>query len=287
MKLKDAFQLAYHNLHAAREAQKIQYDKRAKLQKFEVGDKVFMTTVVVKQHQSPKFTPKWQGPFRITRKISDLLYEVNTGKIGKEQIIHVNRLKPCFESKIWENAMRNGNSYYNPMSKLPLPLIPNIGNDQEAIETAPQLQSNRTVRFSPQDSSTPQRIQRDRQLSSPSPCLSSPLLSDSSCNESTNPSGQSSESETLIDSSTLINESESSTTFRSALETSSDGNRQSNSYNLLQSPHRPLEMSQEQNKTVQRHNLRDRTKIFKPLRFRNNCNVIDRRKLPTKNNKLE
>ena len=166
--------------------------------------------------------------------------------------------------------MRNGNSYYNPMSNLPLPLIPNIGNDQEAIETAPQLQSNRTVRFSPQDSSTPQRIQRGRPLSSPSPCLSSPLLNDSSSNESTNPSGQSSESETLIDSSTLINESESSTTFRSALETSSDGNRQSNSYNLLQSPHRPLEMSQEQNKTVQRHNLRDRTKIFKPLRFRNN-----------------
>ena len=114
--------------------------------------------------------------------------------------------------------MRNGNSYHNPMSNLPLPLFPKIGNDQEAIETAPQLQSKRTIRLSPHNSSTPRRIQRDRPLISSSPSLSSPRRNDSSSDES-----------------------------KSALETSSDGSRQSNNSNLLQSPHRPLEMSQEQN----------------------------------------
>jgi len=87
--------------------------------------------------------------------------------------------------------MRNGNSYHNPMSNLPLPLIPNIGNDQGAIETAPQLQSNRAVRFSLHDSSTPQRIQRDRPLISSSPSFSSPLRNDSSSNESNNHNEQS------------------------------------------------------------------------------------------------
>jgi hypothetical protein len=60
--------------------------------------------------------------------------------------------------------MRNGNSFPNPMSNLPLPLIPKIGNRQEAIETDSQLQSNRTVRFSPNDSFTRRRIHRDLRL---------------------------------------------------------------------------------------------------------------------------
>ena len=70
--------------------------------------------------------------------------------------------------------MRNGSFYHNPMSNLPLPLFSKIGNDQEAIETAPQFQSKRTIRFSPHNSSTPRRIQRDRPLISSSPSLSSP-----------------------------------------------------------------------------------------------------------------
>ena len=80
--------------------------------------------------------------------------------------------------------MRNGNSYHNPMSNHPLPLFPDIGNDQEAIKTAPQLQSSRTVRFSPHNSSTPRRIQRERPLISSSPSLSSPRRNDFSSNES-------------------------------------------------------------------------------------------------------
>ena len=102
IKLRDAFQLAYSNMHAAQEAQKFQYDKKSKLQKFNVGDKVYMTTVVIQPNQSRKFTPKWQGPYRITRQISDLLYEVNIGKVGKEQIVHCNRLKPCYEFELWK-----------------------------------------------------------------------------------------------------------------------------------------------------------------------------------------
>ena len=172
--------------------------------------------MVVEAHQSPKFTPKWQGPFRISRKQEKIIFLLNW--IDKEQVVHVNRLKYCFEILIWKNAMRNGNSYHNPMSNLPLPLFPKIGNDQEAIETAPQLQSKRTIRLSPHNSSTPRRIQRDRPLISSSPSLSSPRRNDSSSDES-----------------------------KSALETSSDGSRQSNNSNLLQSPHRPQEMSQEQN----------------------------------------
>ena len=126
IKLRDAFQLAYSNMHAAQEAQKFQYDKKSKLQKFNVGDKVYMTTVVIQPNQSRKFTPKWQGPYRITRQISDLLYEVNIGKVGKEQIVHVNRLKPCYESELWKEITEKNNVGPVAPTELPIPVVPII-----------------------------------------------------------------------------------------------------------------------------------------------------------------
>ena len=35
----------------------------------------------------------WRGPFQITRKLSEVLYEVNCGREGQRQIIHCDRLR--------------------------------------------------------------------------------------------------------------------------------------------------------------------------------------------------
>ena len=39
-----------------------------------------------------KFSKLWQGPYKVTRKLSNLNYEV-IDKYGKKRVVHVNRLK--------------------------------------------------------------------------------------------------------------------------------------------------------------------------------------------------
>ena len=46
----------------------------------------------IQTYRSPKFTSFWRGPFQITRKLSEVLYEVNCGRDGQRQIIHCDRL---------------------------------------------------------------------------------------------------------------------------------------------------------------------------------------------------
>ena len=102
-KLQSAFQLAKNNLTESRARQKRQFDKRAALKKFEIGDKVYVTTVVVKPEQSAKFTKKFHGPYRIVDKISNVLYKLDFKDSKAHPLIHVNRLKPCFEADLWKD----------------------------------------------------------------------------------------------------------------------------------------------------------------------------------------
>ena len=44
--------------------------------------------------RSSKLTCKWEGPYTITRKLSDLIYEIKLSSTSKPRIVHVNRLKP-------------------------------------------------------------------------------------------------------------------------------------------------------------------------------------------------
>ena len=47
----------------------------------------------IQTYRSPKFMSFWRGPFQITRKLSEVLYEVNCGREGQRQIIHCDRLR--------------------------------------------------------------------------------------------------------------------------------------------------------------------------------------------------
>jgi len=110
-KMNSAFYLAKSNLIEARARQKRQFDKRACLKKFNVGDKVYVTTVVIKPEQSPKFTSKFHGPYRIIDKVSNVLYKLDFKDSRAHPLIHVNRLKPCFEADLWndDNVKSNDN----------------------------------------------------------------------------------------------------------------------------------------------------------------------------------
>ena len=102
-RLHEAFKLVKTYLAQAREQQKTQYDKRVKQVKFNKGDKVLLDMRTPLKGISKKLIPHFIGPFRILT-INDnntVVIQQNAGK--QAQLVHINRIKPLFESMIWKN----------------------------------------------------------------------------------------------------------------------------------------------------------------------------------------
>ena len=73
--------------------QKTYHDHKMSWQQFKPTDLVYVYFPQKKVGCTPKFTSFWRGPFQITRKLSEVLYEVNCGRDGQRQIIHCDRLR--------------------------------------------------------------------------------------------------------------------------------------------------------------------------------------------------
>ena len=63
---------------------------KTKTRKFEVEVLVYLYNLVIKPGLSRKFYRPWAGPFKVTKRISDLNYEIIDQK-GKKHIVHINR----------------------------------------------------------------------------------------------------------------------------------------------------------------------------------------------------
>jgi len=59
---------------------------------FEVNDLVYLFTPATKPGLTRKFRKPWKGPYQITKKISDLNYEL-VDQRNMKSVVHVNRLK--------------------------------------------------------------------------------------------------------------------------------------------------------------------------------------------------
>jgi hypothetical protein len=77
------------------------YDRKAKLRKFQVKDLVYLYYPARKPDLTKKFYSPWSGPFVITRKISELNYEI-ADQNNRKQIVHWNHLKRCYNSELWK-----------------------------------------------------------------------------------------------------------------------------------------------------------------------------------------
>ena len=76
------------------------YDRKAKLRNFQIGELVYLFNPAMKPGRSRKFYRPWTGPFKITRKISELNYEIVDLK-DKKQVVHINRLKTADNPELW------------------------------------------------------------------------------------------------------------------------------------------------------------------------------------------
>jgi len=88
--LADMAQLVAKHSSRSQERQKQYYDTRAKACSFKVGDQVlllFPTTV-------NRLKLQWTGPFKVTRKLGTVDYEVETpGRRQERKIYHINLMK--------------------------------------------------------------------------------------------------------------------------------------------------------------------------------------------------
>lgn len=75
--------------------QKHYHDMKISYEKFKEGENVYVYFPQRKVGCSPKCTSYLRGPFKILTKLSEVLYKVNCGRNGKDQVIHCDRLKTC------------------------------------------------------------------------------------------------------------------------------------------------------------------------------------------------
>jgi len=88
------------------------YDRKVKVRHFEENDLVYLYTPVMKAGLTRKFKKFWSEPYKVIRKISELNYEI-VSQDNRKQIVHINRLKKCYNQSLW-NPWQNQKTLKKP-----------------------------------------------------------------------------------------------------------------------------------------------------------------------------
>lgn len=96
-RLEEAFEIARESSLVAQQRQKNYYDLKVCGQPFNLGEKVWVYNPAKTKGISPKLQSRWQGPCEILRKLSDANYIVKRPRARKTEVVHFDRLKPCYE----------------------------------------------------------------------------------------------------------------------------------------------------------------------------------------------
>lgn len=91
--------LAVENIKRKQRIDKYRYDAKHRHVEYQEGDQVKVFTPVRKVGRSEKLLLRWFGPYYITRKVSDVDYEIQKGpsKSAKKDIVHVSRILPYYD----------------------------------------------------------------------------------------------------------------------------------------------------------------------------------------------
>jgi len=96
-KLNKAYEVVTRLNKSSRAKQKAYYDRNTKLVTFSVGDYVYLKEMAVGPGESKKFRTRLRGPYLITKRLSDLNYQIQITP-GKFAIVNINRLKRCHDA---------------------------------------------------------------------------------------------------------------------------------------------------------------------------------------------
>ncbi|XP_030834466.1 uncharacterized protein K02A2.6-like [Strongylocentrotus purpuratus] len=86
--------------------QKRNYDKKITGSSYEEGNFVWLRNNQRHKGISPKLSYRWNGPFKIKTKLSDVTYRIQKSPGTKMKVVHFDRLKPCEgdEPKGWKTT---------------------------------------------------------------------------------------------------------------------------------------------------------------------------------------
>ena len=71
------------------------HDAGAVAVSFSEGDLVWLLVPAIPVGTTPKFSKLWKGPFKVVQGLSSVTYRIQDQDSGKQQVVHVNRLKRC------------------------------------------------------------------------------------------------------------------------------------------------------------------------------------------------
>jgi hypothetical protein len=103
--LQSAYKIVRENNRKAHDTNKRYYDQKARERSFRPGEIVYLFDPARKPGQSSKFFFAWQGPYKVTARLSKLNYRV-VNQQGKEFVEHLNRMKRAFKQGIWKAKER-------------------------------------------------------------------------------------------------------------------------------------------------------------------------------------
>lgn len=76
---------------------KSRYDLRANSERFDEGQLVMLYNPQRKKGLSPKLQTHWEGPYKVIKKMNDLVYRIqwNGNTHRKMKVVHLERLTSC------------------------------------------------------------------------------------------------------------------------------------------------------------------------------------------------
>ena len=93
-RMQHAHEIARKHIGSAVKRNKQIYDSKVSLNKYEVGDLAWCLMETRKVGVAPKLEKAYDGPFLVTRKISETNFKIQLDSQGKEKLVHHNKLKP-------------------------------------------------------------------------------------------------------------------------------------------------------------------------------------------------
>ena len=78
------------------------FDRKARTEKFRVGDSVWLYNPIRKKGRSPKLDKMWQGPYGVISLIGEVLIENKASRRAKSKVVHADKLAKtiCAEKTI-------------------------------------------------------------------------------------------------------------------------------------------------------------------------------------------
>ena len=93
-RMQQAHDRARECLHKNSRRQKRNYDRRAKNPCLQEGAFVWMYNPAKRKGTCPKLQLRWEGPYMILKKLSDVVFRIQRRKGAKPRVVHADRLKP-------------------------------------------------------------------------------------------------------------------------------------------------------------------------------------------------